>query len=154
MTKLEMWTDGIANTLVCLLCLITTSILINSWRSIKGESFPRWTLVAIGLLYLDFAIKRMLQVFALGYPIYSVLVVWDVLSIASTAIGMSGHIAKVRWVNDKLSKYREDILRERAIIEEMKIHEINRETQIKLLETKLVLLSDNHKSEQHSMGMA
>ena len=143
MTPLEMWLDGIANISVCLLCIITTSILISSWYSISGEDYPRWTLVAIALLYLDFAMKRILAVIALGYSIYSFIVIWDIISILFTTIGMIGHIRKVKWVRDRLQTYKADVAKERAVIEDMKIEETKKDTEIKMLQTKLILLSDS-----------
>lgn len=143
MTQLEMWIDGIANIIVCLLCLITTSILIKTWYTIGESSYPRWTLIAIGVLYLDFSIKRMITVFALGYPMWSTIVVWDALSIVFTTLGMIGHIAKARWVKERINEYRLDVEKERAVIEDLKIEGIQKETQIKMLETKLILLSDS-----------
>lgn len=153
MSQVEIWINAIANLTVCLLCLITTSILISTWYSIDNEGYPRWTLIAIGLLYLDFAIKRMIMVFSLGFDMWSTIVWWDIISIGFTTVGMIGHIAKAKWVRSRIVQYRQDVAVERAKLEDMKIEDIKKETQIKMLETKLILLNDS-KISQTNLGTA
>jgi len=87
--------------------------------------------------------KRILAVIALGYSIYSFIVIWDIISILFTTIGMIGHIRKVKWVRDRLQTYKADVAKERAVIEDMKIEETKKDTEIKMLQTKLILLSDS-----------
>lgn len=100
MTPFEMWLGIVTNTLVSIFCLVVASILIKTWQKVKGSGFPRWCLIAMMFLYVSYSIRRLLNVGILLYPMWPVVVWYDVISAVFTGIGMIGQLAKAKWVRE------------------------------------------------------
>jgi len=139
MTPLVVWIDIIANAGVCILCVATTSVLISTWYKIDNQNYPKWALVAVGMLYFGYCVRRILNIVEITQPITMWLVTWDVISVGSTTIGMVGQIALARWARVRTLTLNSANTHDKGVIEEKDIEILRLNSMVKLLQTSQII---------------